>query len=171
MKTRKVFILGGGGFIGSGISKILVERGNYDITIGDNFYHDQNDENFMSFINKNGITLYNEDFTDASQFEKLDKWIFDHKESLYQILNQDTILFGEWLYAKHSIGYNSLPDYFLAFDLYNKKKKLFYNRDILVNKLKNTTAFLGVSGLPIKVFLFTLYIPKEPSVWSQYGSE
>lgn len=33
---------------------------------------------------------------------------------------------------------NNLPDYFLAFDLYNKKKKLFYNRDILVEKLKDT---------------------------------
>ena len=73
-----------------------------------------------------------------SQFEKLDKWIMDHNDSLYEILDQDTILFGEWLYAKHSISYNNLPDYFLAFDLYNKKKKLFYNRDILVEKLKDT---------------------------------
>ena len=73
-----------------------------------------------------------------SQFEKLDKWIYHHKESLYQILDQDTILFGEWLYAKHSISYTELPDYFLAFDLYNKKKKLFYNRDKLVEALKDT---------------------------------
>ena len=57
---------------------------------------------------------------------------------MYQILNQDTILFGEWLYAKHSIDYNNLPDYFMAFDLYNKKKKLFYNRDKLVEALKDT---------------------------------
>ena len=31
------------------------------------------------------------------QFEKLDKWIHDHKDSLYEILDNDTILFGEWL--------------------------------------------------------------------------
>ena len=73
-----------------------------------------------------------------SQFEKLDKWIIDHTESLFQILNQDTILFGEWLYATHSIAYTKLPDYFMAFDLYNKKKKLFYNRDRLVEALKDT---------------------------------
>jgi len=73
-----------------------------------------------------------------SQFEKLDKWIMDHSQSLYELLDQDTILFGEWLYAKHSIYYSKLPDYFMAFDLYDKKKKLFYNRDILVNKLKDT---------------------------------
>ena len=74
-----------------------------------------------------------------SQFEKLDKWIMDNNQSLYEILDEDTILFGEWLYAKHSISYDNLPDYFLAFDLYNKKKKLFYNRDILVEKLKDSS--------------------------------
>lgn len=73
-----------------------------------------------------------------SQFEKLDKWIMDHSEALYEILDEDTILFGEWLYAKHSISYDLLPDYFLAFDLYSKKKNLFYNRDILEEKLKDT---------------------------------
>ena len=73
-----------------------------------------------------------------SQFEKLDKWIIDHTEALYQILDQDTILFGEWLYATHSIAYTELPDYFLAFDLYNKKKRLFYNRDKLVEALTDT---------------------------------
>ena len=69
---RKVFILGGGGFIGSAIAKILVKRGNYDITIGDNFCHNQNDANFMSFVKNNNITLFNEDFTDSLQFKKLD---------------------------------------------------------------------------------------------------
>lgn len=73
-----------------------------------------------------------------SQFEKLDKWIIDHSEALYEILDEDTILFGEWLYSKHSISYDLLPDYFLAFDLYSKKKNLFYNRDILEEKLKDT---------------------------------
>ena len=73
-----------------------------------------------------------------SQFKLLDKWIFDHTEGLYQILNKDTILFGEWLYAKHSISYNNLPDYFMAFDLYDKNNKVFYNRKILEEKLNGT---------------------------------
>ena len=33
MKKRKVFILGGGGFIGFAIAKILADRKNYDLTI------------------------------------------------------------------------------------------------------------------------------------------
>ena len=72
MKKRKVLILGGGGFIGSAIARILVKRGNYDITIGDNFCHNQYDEDFKYFVKNNNITLFKEDFTDPLQFQKLD---------------------------------------------------------------------------------------------------
>ena len=47
---RKVLILGGGGFIGSAIARILSKRKNYNITIADNFHHNQDDEIFMNFI-------------------------------------------------------------------------------------------------------------------------
>ena len=77
MKKRKVFILGGGGFIGSAIARILVNRGNYDITIGDNFYHNQNDEEFMNFIDSNKIRLIYDDFSDPLVFEKLDLYYDD----------------------------------------------------------------------------------------------
>ena len=70
---RKVFILGGGGFIGSAIAKILAKRKGYDITIGDNFCNNQNDSQFLSFIKKYKIKLIDEDFTDINQFNKLDK--------------------------------------------------------------------------------------------------
>ena len=72
MKKRKVFILGGGGFIGSAIARILAKNGNYDITIGDNFCNNQNDESFMSFIKNNSIKLFNEDFTNPISFQKLE---------------------------------------------------------------------------------------------------
>tara|TARA_Y100000768_G_scaffold367868_1_gene331337 strand:- start:2538 stop:3560 length:1023 start_codon:yes stop_codon:yes gene_type:complete len=72
MKKRKVFILGGGGFIGSAIAEILAKRDNYEITIGDNFHNNQNDENFMSFINKYNIKLIQNDFTNIKCFDLLD---------------------------------------------------------------------------------------------------
>jgi len=72
MNKRKVLILGGGGFIGSAIARILVKKGGYDITIGDNFCHNQDDEDFISLLKNNNITLFKEDFTDPLQFEKLD---------------------------------------------------------------------------------------------------
>ena len=72
MKKRKVFILGGGGFIGSAIAKILSKRGNYDITIGDNFYHNQYDKHMKDFISSNKIKLIYKDFSDPTSFELLD---------------------------------------------------------------------------------------------------
>ena len=39
--NRKVLILGGGGFIGSQISRILAKRKNYNITIADDFHKNQ----------------------------------------------------------------------------------------------------------------------------------
>lgn len=75
-----------------------------------------------------------------SQFKELDKWIMKHTEELYEILdNGKYILFGEWLYAKHSINYTNLPDYFIAFDLYDISKKKFMSREKLEEKLQNSS--------------------------------
>ena len=53
---RKVLILGGGGFIGSAIARILSKRENYDITIADNFHHNQG---FYKFSENKTFELIN----------------------------------------------------------------------------------------------------------------
>ncbi len=74
-----------------------------------------------------------------AQFKKLDKWISDHQSELYEIIKPgEEILFGEWLYYKHSIHYDNLPDYFIVFDIFDKKTGKFYSRDILKKRLENT---------------------------------
>jgi atypical dual specificity phosphatase len=55
------------------------------------------------------------------------------------------ILYGEWVVAKHSIPYSSLPDYFLAFDFYDRKTKTFTSREYLSRILKGT----GLSQVPL----------------------
>jgi nucleoside-diphosphate-sugar epimerase len=70
---RKVFILGGGGFIGTAIAKILSQRTNYEITIGDIFIRQQDDDDFMDFIQSSGIKLIKADFTKKETFDLLDK--------------------------------------------------------------------------------------------------
>jgi hypothetical protein len=35
------------------------------------------------------------------------------------------ILFGEWVYAKHSIHYSKLPAYFIAFDIFDLQNQSF----------------------------------------------
>ena len=55
------------------------------------------------------------------------------------------ILYGEWVVAKHSIPYVSLPDVFLAFDFYDRKKKSFVSREYLERMLRGT----GISQVPL----------------------
>jgi len=61
----------------------------------------------------------------ASQWKTLDQWKKQHQEALYSFLTPNLILYGEWCYSKHSIHYTRLPDYFLAFDIYDKTAKKF----------------------------------------------
>ena len=63
------------------------------------------------------------------QWKPLQGWLKIHQERLFDILTNKYILFGEWCYAKHSIYYDRLPDWFLAFDLYDVKKSRFLCRN------------------------------------------
>ncbi|THW51722.1 hypothetical protein D6D22_00711 [Aureobasidium pullulans] len=77
-----------------------------------------------------------------AQFKKLDKWLEDHYEGLITVLQVDEpgkwILYGEWLFAKHSIHYTCLPDMFLAFDLFDTEHGTFLSREVLSERLNGT---------------------------------
>ena len=55
------------------------------------------------------------------------------------------MLYGEWVVAKHSIPYASLPDVFLAFDFYDRQAKTFVSREYLERMLSGT----GISQVPL----------------------
>lgn len=59
------------------------------------------------------------------QWKPLKKWISCHETRIFDILTDEYILFGEWCYAKHSINYNMLPDWFLGFDIFDMKQERF----------------------------------------------
>jgi atypical dual specificity phosphatase len=86
-----------------------------------------------------------------SQFLKLDGWLAKHSAALRSLLgthgpvqNAVTvgpnltavcawegtkyILYGEWMVAKHTVHYDSLPDVFLAFDVLNVGDQSFLTR-------------------------------------------
>lgn len=55
------------------------------------------------------------------------------------------LLFGEWMKPQHSIEYDELPDFFIAFDVWAMKQKQFLN-------LKAKTKFLeevGIAQIPL----------------------
>jgi len=72
METKKCLVLGGAGFIGMNIVKELAEKGNYNITIGDNFSRGKKDEYLNSIIENNNIKVVSADFTDPSSFKELE---------------------------------------------------------------------------------------------------
>ncbi len=44
-------------------------------------------------------------------------WAARHSGALWRILGRRYLMYGEWVYAKHTVFYDRLPHYFLEFDL------------------------------------------------------
>mmetsp|Transcript_920 Transcript_920/g.2004 ORF Transcript_920/g.2004 Transcript_920/m.2004 type:complete len:1150 (-) Transcript_920:131-3580(-) len=65
------------------------------------------------------------DLSPGSQFSKLPGWLEQHEDELVALLSQGYILYGEWLQVKHTVPYGGLPDWFLAFDIYDIESGVF----------------------------------------------
>lgn len=59
------------------------------------------------------------------EFGVMKSWLWKHQATLFEAMGTRYILFGEWLWAKHSIFYDKLPHYFLEFDIYDRQKNTF----------------------------------------------
>jgi hypothetical protein len=62
-------------------------------------------------------------------FNLFKQWAACHTEALYHPLGERYVLFGEWLYAKHTIFYDRLPHYFLEFDVLDTQTGEFLSTD------------------------------------------
>lgn len=72
------------------------------------------------------------------QFQLLSPWLNKIRDELFDVLEDRFILFGEWCLARHSIEYDKLPDWFLAFDIFDRRAESFVHpleRDKLVAKI------------------------------------
>ena len=71
----------------------------------------------------------------SGQWKLLRGWASKHEAALHDVLPQNHVLFGEWCYAVHSVRYDRLPDWYLAFDVYDPKVRRFWStrrRDALL---------------------------------------
>ncbi|MFZ4627548.1 MAG: RNA ligase family protein [Blastocatellia bacterium] len=81
----------------------------------------------------------------SGQWKKLGDWLTPRLETLFECLSDELILFGEWCYAQHSVYYDRLPDWFLGFDLYDKRAGRFLSsarRDALFGRM-------GIEPVPV----------------------
>lgn len=63
----------------------------------------------------------------AGQFARLAGWLAQHGEGLRSVLTPNLILFGEWCAARHSLSYETLPDWLLLFDVYDRSADRFWS--------------------------------------------
>lgn len=61
------------------------------------------------------------------QFDLFKLWAGCFEDSLRQLLGDQYVMYGEWLYAKHTVFYDRLPHYFMEFDIFDKREQRFYS--------------------------------------------
>ena len=62
-------------------------------------------------------------------FDLFKRWAHAHAAALRDAVGDRFVLYGEWLYAKHTIFYDLLPHYFLEFDLLDVRTGDFLSTD------------------------------------------
>lgn len=72
----------------------------------------------------------------SKKFYGLNNWIFSNYEKIQKI-PLGWVIYGEWLRAMHHIYYDNLPDYFVAFDIWDGYRYIDHqNRSEILRMLK-----------------------------------
>ncbi len=58
-------------------------------------------------------------------FALLKTWAAAHAHLFHAVLGGRFVMYGEWMYAKHTVFYDRLPHYFLEFDVLDRKTDSF----------------------------------------------
>lgn len=96
----------------------------------------------ISFTDQGNLQLQNRGsylyLPGLGQWKKLGEWLAPRTDILFAHLSHRHMLFGEWCYAQHAILYTHLPDWFLAFDIFDREEQRFFSsakRDKLLKKM------------------------------------
>ncbi len=82
-------------------------------------------------------------YLNGGHFERhynlMKQWANVNRDIFYSVLGCRYIMYGEWMYAKHTVFYDALPDYFMEFDIFDREKGIFLDTDsrmVLTKKMK-----------------------------------
>lgn len=78
-------------------------------------------------------------------FDLMKRWAQAHAQAFYAVLGRRYIMYGEWMYAKHSIFYDALPSYFMEFDILDRETGRFLDTHLR----REMTAQMPVSSVPV----------------------
>ena len=73
------------------------------------------------------------------QYDLFKQWAAVKQHLLEARLENRFILFGEWVYARHSIHYRKLTHYFFEFDIYDKEQEVFLDLKRRLSLLEGTS--------------------------------
>jgi hypothetical protein len=73
-------------------------------------------------------------------------WANLHQDAFFDVLGCRYIMYGEWMYAKHTVFYDALPDYFMEFDIYDREKGIFLST---AERRKLTSQLPMVHSVPV----------------------
>ena len=79
------------------------------------------------------------------QYDLFKQWAAVKAETLELVLEGRYILYGEWLYARHSIHYRALSHYFFEFDIFDKQAQEFLDLDARMKLLEGA----GIQTVPL----------------------
>ncbi|MDR2706162.1 MAG: RNA ligase family protein [Planctomycetaceae bacterium] len=78
-------------------------------------------------------------------FQLFKKWAATHQQAFWEVIGSRYIVYGEWLYAKHTIFYDALPHYFLEFDIYDRQTDNYLDTPSRYELLKT----LPIASVPV----------------------
>jgi len=58
-------------------------------------------------------------------FSLFKTWASVHAPRFWEVLGHRFIVYGEWLFAKHTVFYDALPHYFMEFDIWDREAEIF----------------------------------------------
>lgn len=78
-------------------------------------------------------------------YNLMKQWATVQKDKLYAVLGSRYIMYGEWMYAKHTIYYDALPHYFMEFDIYDRQTGSYLD----TASRRKLTAQMPVCSVPV----------------------
>ena len=70
-------------------------------------------------------------------YHLMKQWVMVHRDVFFDLLGARYIMYGEWMYAKHTVFYDALPHYFLEFDILDRETGIFLDTPTRQKMLKN----------------------------------
>lgn len=80
-------------------------------------------------------------------FALLKQWASAKQDEFFKLLGSRYVMYGEWMFAKHTFFYDALPHYFMEFDVLDTETNEFLSTDSRALMFLNA----GVKVQPVKV--------------------